>query len=134
MVHGMAAAVLVVAMTRAAVPGAVPAVLPPPPVDMRAPHVDMRAAIERAAWTSAATAPLPREALQAAPKPKRSGARIAIGAVLGAAAGYLTGAFVGYAAESKLTDGRCYDVCFKGLIIGASIGTVTGAILGGRFF
>lgn len=122
MLSGMTAAVLVVAMTGAVVPTTVP------------PPVNMRAAMAQAARASAATAPLPREALQAVPRPKRSVARIAIGAVLGGTAGFIAGGFVGFALESKITDGRCYDVCFRGLLIGAPVGAVAGAILGGRFF
>lgn len=67
-------------------------------------------------------------------RPRHSVTRIVTGAVLGGAAGFFAGGYLGYQFERGFKDCGCDDPGMKGIMIGAPIGAVVGAILGGKFF
>jgi len=62
----------------------------------------------------------------------RSTGRKVLGAAIGGVGGFFAGGFLGAKIEGNGCN--CDDPGFKGFLIGVPIGTVTGAILGAKFF
>jgi hypothetical protein len=72
-------------------------------------------------------------ALAASPAGRhRSTSRKVLGGVIGAAAGFFAGAYLGAAIEGQGC--ACDDPGLQGAMIGAPIGTVAGAVLGVELF
>ena len=107
----------------------------PPPVEDRVGPI--RASMVKAAADAAWDAPrvvaaLPDAATWTPPQRKRSAGRVAIGVVLGGAAGFFAGGYAGAKIERATWDCNCDDPGLKGFLIGAPIGTILGAIIGGK--
>lgn len=100
----------------------------------------IRASIAKVAADAAASdaprmvAPLPAAAKWPPPQRRRSPVRVAAGVVIGGAAGFFAGGFVGYKIERTFADCKCDDPGLKGLVIGAPVGAILGAIIGGKLF
>jgi hypothetical protein len=123
MVNSIAAA-LVAASVAAAVPA----------VSTSGPAPGIKAATIRIVKevAPAAAAPVPPRSVFM-PKAKQSAGEIAAGAVIGGVAGFFAGGFGGAKFDRAFHDCRCDDPGLKGFLIGAPVGTILGAVLGGKF-
>lgn len=98
----------------------------------RSPTVNFREALSKLDYSTMVVAPpTAPPAPQAPPAPrKRSQGRQTLGALLGGAVGFVAGGFIGHTIDRQ---GRNPDN-FTGVLVGAPLGALAGAILGARSF
>ena len=98
----------------------------------RPPTVNFREALSKLDNSTMVATPRTASRAPQAPRAprKRSQGRQALGVVLGGAVGFFAGGFIGHTIDRQ---GRNPDN-FTGMLIGAPVGALTGAILGAKSF
>lgn len=96
-------------------------------------RIDIREAATIAARDASRLTQPASRAAAAATRSKRGATEVVIGGLVGGFLGLAGGGYAGYHIERGITECRCDDPGIRGLLWGAPIGALAGAILGGKF-